>query len=92
MCPLGISNPHDLNADLNLPCDSLIDESHSPITENVGIPGEMETSIRDIVVSVPEVKQEKSVATLGLEALPHTSLHQKGYAFEIRIISTKTSQ
>jgi hypothetical protein len=50
--------PHDLNAERNLPCDSLMDESHKPITENVGMPGDMETSIKETVVSVPDVKQE----------------------------------
>ncbi len=58
MCPFGIENPEDLNADLILPCDSLIEESQSPITEKVGIPGDMETSISDTVESEPVVKQE----------------------------------
>ena len=50
--------PADLNADLNLPSDSLIEESQSPITENVGIPGEIETSISDSVASEPDAKLE----------------------------------
>jgi hypothetical protein len=58
ICPFGIENPQDLNAERSLPWDSLIDESQSPITEKDGIPGEMETSIRETVVSVPEAKQE----------------------------------
>ena len=58
ICPFGIANPVDLNADLILPSDSLIEESQSPITENVGIPGEIETSIRLTVESAPVVKHE----------------------------------
>ena len=51
-------NPADLYADLNLPSDSLIEESQSPITENVGIPGEIDTSISDSVASEPDAKLE----------------------------------
>ena len=65
--PLGIVNPEDLKADLILPCDSLIDESHRPITENVGIPGDIETSMRETVESEPVVKQEYICTTFGFE-------------------------
>ena len=33
------------------------------------MPGEIETSINETVVSVPEAKQEYKVATLGFEAI-----------------------
>jgi hypothetical protein len=55
---LGILNPVDLNADISLPCDSFIEESHRPITEKDGMPGDIETSINVTVESVPEAKQE----------------------------------
>jgi hypothetical protein len=58
MWPLGILKPADLNADLILPSDSLIDESQRPMTEKVGMPGDMDTSIRDKVESEPVVKHE----------------------------------
>jgi hypothetical protein len=61
--------PADLNADLNLPSDSLIEESQSPITENVGIPGEIDTSISDSVASEPDTKLEYKVATFGFEVM-----------------------
>ena len=69
ICPLGIEKPVDLKADISLPCDSLIDESHRPITENDGMPGEIDTSIKATVESAPVAKQEYSLATLGLDAI-----------------------
>ena len=73
MCPLGMVYPEDLKADLILPCDSLIEESHSPITENVGIPGDMDTSIRETVESEPVVKQEYMCTTFGFEDISLSS-------------------
>jgi len=66
---LGILKPADLNADRSLPCDSLIDESQRPITENVGIPGDIDTSIRATVVSVPDAKHDQSLATFGFDGI-----------------------
>jgi hypothetical protein len=75
-------NPADLNADLILPCDSLIDESQSPITENVGIPGDMETSIRETVESEPVVKHEYICTTLGFEGMGVSSFYSQNTLFE----------
>ena len=75
--------PVDLKADLNRPCDSLIDESQRPMTEKVGMPGEMETSIKETVDSVPVVKQEYIRTMLGFEAMLSPP-------FTVRIASSKT--
>ena len=90
MCPLGIVNPVDLNADLRRPSDSLIDESQSPITENVGIPGEIETSTRETVASEPETKLEYSLVTLGFEVMVISSFYKENTPFKIRLSGQKT--
>ena len=38
-------------------------------SENVGIPGDIDTSIKETVESVPLAKHEKTVTTLGFEAI-----------------------
>ncbi len=83
-----MEKPEDLNADFNLPCDSLIDESHKPMTEKVGIPGDIDTSIIDTVDSVPLAKQEYNLATFGFEAITDPPF-QAEYCFGKWIISTK---
>ncbi len=68
MCPLGIRNPIDLIADVILPLDSLIDESHSPVMSNVGIPGDKDISITDLVAVIPSAKHDSTLTTLCLTA------------------------
>jgi hypothetical protein len=63
ICPLGMKKPEETMADLILPRDSLMDESHSPITSKVGRPGVMDTSMRDMVPPKPSAKQDHKTKT-----------------------------
>ena len=73
--PFGTLKPAERSADIILPCDSLIDESHSPITENVGMPGVTDISSSEMMQSVPLVKPEYILAIDGFPAMDKPPLY-----------------